>query len=145
MSLDCPSVRPVSLCELVSRLSVRVPPRCSRVNGPPCLVPGFLQTVWTMSLLRAAIAAHAITDTHHGDAPSILTLLVGDTSAQQRNQRAFDRECDECDAIVQARPRGADVPRIEPKSIHSPAGAARIRWQPPTPKGTGPRKQFAQT
>jgi hypothetical protein len=101
-----------------------------------------------MSLLRAAIAAHAITDSHHGDAPSILGLLTATVSGAasiERNQRAFDRECDECDAIVQARPRGADVPRIEPKSIHSPAGAARIRWQPPTPKGTGPRKQFAQT
>lgn len=31
----------------------------------------------------------------------------------------------------------------EPKSIHSPTQAARIRFSPPIPKGTGPQKRFS--
>jgi hypothetical protein len=84
-----------------------------------------------MSLLRFAIQANAIHDEDERDAPSLLTFLVQDTAAIERNQRAFDRETAECDAIVQARPVGVQGPRDEPKSIHSPAPAARIRFEAP--------------
>jgi hypothetical protein len=99
-----------------------------------------------MSLLRSALAAHEIHDTHEGDAPSILGLLttVAAAAAVVRQQAQFDRECAECDAIVMSRPRGADVPRVEPKSIHSPSPPARVRWQAPIKKGTGPTKRFAE-
>ena len=35
------------------------------------------------------------------------------------------------------------APSTEPKSIHSPTQAARIRFAPPIPKGTGPQKRFS--
>lgn len=70
----------------------------------------------------------------------------------QRIETAFARERDEMDAIIAARPLGAQVPGIEPKSIYSaprpdnpPVGLKRgVSFTPPIPKGTGPRKRWAE-
>lgn len=61
-----------------------------------------------------------------------------------RIQTAFARERDEMAEIVANRPLGSETPRDEPKSIHSSSPPARVRWQAPIPKGTGPRKRFAE-
>lgn len=71
------------------------------------------------------------------DAPvmSLADRLAAQTDQQlatvTRQQAAFDQYDDECDAIVAARPLGSQTPRPEPKSIHSPAPAARVRFEPP--------------
>jgi hypothetical protein len=73
---------------------------------------------------------------------------TGTSEATRRTMRAMgrhDRETAEVDAIDAARPLGVTKLRDEPKSIHSPSPPARVRWEAPVKRGTGPRKQFAQT
>jgi hypothetical protein len=97
-----------------------------------------------MSLLRFATQANAIHDEDERDAPSLLTFLVKDAAAVARNQRAFDRETAECETIVARRPIGAEMPRVEPKSINDPVPPSRLQWVPPIKRGQGRTKRFAE-
>lgn len=61
-----------------------------------------------------------------------------------RSMRQMEKEQNEVASIIEARPLGAQTPRDEPKSIHSPAGRAMISWEPPKKRKSPSRARASE-
>jgi hypothetical protein len=96
--------------------------------------------VWTMRILRSLLNPVDLEAAEYAERIAALPCTEVDVTSHAfksrsarmvKMQTVFDAEAAEIQAIELARPRGAEVPRVEPKSIDDPTPPARIRWEPP--------------